>query len=108
SLERYPAPRVSWIQAGNAPGAHRLYRVGVLAPPERAVAALPGALADVVADGVAEDAVERLGLRGAPAPLAHHHHQLALVLDLVGGVLGDDDRLVGGHQRVVGAVADVG
>jgi hypothetical protein len=42
--------RVVGVEAGDGPRAHRLEGVGVLAPPELAVAALPGALADVVAD----------------------------------------------------------
>src|SRR5262245_19304823 len=68
------------VETGDDPRAHGLEGVGVLAPPEGAVAALPGALADIVADGVTEDAVERLGLGNALAALADHHHQLALVL----------------------------
>src|SRR3712207_7226609 len=40
------------------PGPHRLEGVGVLGAPERAVAPLPGALADVVAHRVAEHAAQ--------------------------------------------------
>src|SRR5678815_5665700 len=75
--------------AGDDRRAHRLERVRVLAPPDRSVPALPGALADVVADRVAEDAIERLGFRHALATLADHRHQLPFVLDLVRRVLGD-------------------
>ena len=96
------------VEPGDDPGAHRLEGVRVLPAPEGPVVALPGALAHVVAERVAEDVVERRGLRDALAALADHGHQLALVLDQVARVLGNDDGLVGGHQRVVGAVADVG
>src|SRR5215510_7431217 len=74
------------VEAGDDPWPHGLEGIRVLAPPERAIAALPGALADVVAYGVAEDIVQRLGFRDALAWLADHHHQLAFVLDLIGGV----------------------
>src|SRR4030095_10488931 len=71
------------IKAGNDPRAHGLEGIRVLSSPEGPVVALPDTLAHVVADGVAEDAVERVGLRNTLASLADHHHQLAFVLDLL-------------------------
>ena len=61
---------------------------------KRAVAALPRALAHVVADRVADHAVERVSSETCLQLLADHRDQLALVLHLVGRVLGDDDGLV--------------
>ena len=55
--------QVVGIEVRHNPWTHRLKRISILATPERSVVALPGALADVVADGVAEHVVERLGLR---------------------------------------------
>src|SRR4030095_4897551 len=75
------------IKAGDDPRAHGLEGIRVLSPPEGPVAALPDTLAHVVADGVAEDAVEGVDFRNALASLADHHHQLAFVLDLLRCVL---------------------
>ena len=95
------------VDVGLDPRAHGLEGVRVLGPPQRAVGLLPGALADVVADGVAEHAGEGLGLAQVLGALADDGDELALVLDL-GGIGGNDDRLVVGDERVDGAIADVG
>src|SRR5262249_22795846 len=68
------------VEAGDDPGSHRLERVGVLAAPEGPVVALPGALADVVAEGGAEDVVERLRLRHLLSALADDRPPLALLV----------------------------
>lgn len=71
-------------------------RPAVVALAERPLAAaaleLPVAVRDVVADGVAEHVVERLGLGHVTARLADHRHELALVVQravLRDGVHGD-------------------
>ena len=69
---------------------------------------MPGALADVVADGVAEDAGKRLVLGEVFGPFAYDYYQLALVLDSLGRVLWNDDRLAVGGEGVAGPLADVG
>ena len=86
--------RIFVVGAGDDPRSHRLERVGVLAAPHRAVAALPFALAHIVADGPAEHMLERL-LRHVLAGLADHGDQLGLVLEFRAGVLGLHDLLVG-------------
>ena len=93
---------------GDNPGAHRLKGVGVFGPPHSAVVALPHPLADIVADGVAEDIVQGVSLGNFFALLADDDDQFALVLKDVVGIAGDDNRVVGADQGVVGAIADVG
>jgi hypothetical protein len=51
------------VDVGFDPRPHRLEGIGVLGAPEGPVAFLPGTLADVVADGVAEDAGKCVFLR---------------------------------------------
>ena len=73
------------IDIGLDPGAHRLEGVGVLGPPQPAIGLLPATLADIVADGVAEYAGHRVSLVEVLCLLADHDHQLALIVDLLGG-----------------------
>src|SRR5262249_3768174 len=101
-------PLAHRIEVGDDAGPHRLERVGVLGAPQRAVALLPRTLADVVAERVAEHAAERLPLGDVARAAADYGHQLALVLDRPRRILGDDDPLTTGDQRIDGAVADVG
>src|SRR6478735_9944678 len=60
------------IGFGLDPRPHRLERVGVLRAPQAAVGLLPAALADVVADGVAEHAIHRILLGEMLHLLADH------------------------------------
>ena len=85
------------------PRAERAERVDRLAEREDAaphLASLDVARGDVVEDDVAGDVVHRL-LRAEPlAVLADDHRELELVVELLGEVLGIDDRLVRADDRV--------
>jgi hypothetical protein len=96
------------VDIGLDPRAHRLESVGVLGAPQAAIGLLPGAFADIVADGVAEHARHRGGFGEMLCLLADHDNQLALVVDFLGGGRRDHHLLVMGDQRVLGAVTDLG
>src|SRR5437764_3405316 len=96
------------IGRGFDPGSHWLESVGILGPPQRAVGLLPGALADIVADGVAEHASHRVGLREMLDLLADDDDELAFVMDLFGRGRRDHHVLVMRDQRILGAIADFG
>ena len=89
--------------ARDDPRAERAERVDRLAEREDAashLAPLDVARGDVVEDDVAGDVVHRL-LRAEPlAVLADDHRELELVVELLGQVLGIDDRLVRADDRV--------
>ena len=89
-------------------GSHRLEGVGVLGAPQPAIGLLPGAFADVVADGVAEHARHRVGFGEMLCLLADDDDQFALVVDLFGGGRRDHHVLVMRDQRVLRAIADLG
>src|SRR4029450_1660505 len=74
-------PKRRRIQIGHDVGAKRLESIAVFRAEQRAIGLLPLALADVVADAVAEDAVERLFPGDVARFLADHDCQLALRLD---------------------------
>ncbi len=95
------------IGLGLDPQAHRLEGIGILRPPQSAIGLLPGSLADVVADGVAEHAVHRVGFGQVFHLLADDDGELALIVDLLGRKRGDHHVLVMGDQRVLRAVADL-
>ena len=96
------------IDVGFDPRSHRLEGVGVLGAPQPAVGLLPGAFADIVADGVAEHAGHRVGFGQMFCLLADHDHQFALIVNLLGGIGRDHDILVMRDQRVLRAVTDLG
>ena len=96
------------IDIGLDPRSHRLEGVGILGAPQPAIGLLPAALADIVADGVAEHAGHRVGLGEVLCLLADHDDQLALVVDLLGGGGRDHHVLVMRDQRVLRAIADLG
>src|SRR5258708_33159969 len=89
-------------------GPHRLEGVGIFCTPQCAVAALPSALAHVVAQRVACNASERFIFRNILCFLADERHELALEVDGSLRVLRDDDILAAADQGVGRAVADVG
>src|SRR5947208_3118540 len=91
---------ISWIQAGHDPRAERLERVAVLAAEHRAVAALPRALADVVADAVPEDMVECRVSRDVPRLLTDDDRELSLGLHRAGRVFRHDDLVFGPDERM--------
>ena len=80
-----------------AEGRERVERFSAV--PLRALFDLRGAFADIVADEVAGDVVERFGARDALAPLANHEGQLDLVVH---------GRVVGRHDHVVVGPVDRG
>src|SRR5262249_3059722 len=107
AVQAHRGRHLAVVHAGDDPRPHRLEAVRVLRAPHRAVAALPGALAHVVADRPAEHVVGRLVLRNLPALLADDGDELTLVLEYLARVLRLDDRVVVRAKRVVGAIADV-
>jgi hypothetical protein len=72
------------------------------------VGLLPGAFADVVADGVAEHAGHRIGLGEVFCLLADHDREFALVVDLFGRGGRDHDIFIVSNQGILGAIADLG
>src|SRR5215510_10442374 len=97
--------QVVGVEIRGDPGAHRLEGIRVLRPPQGAVLDLPGALADIVADGIAQDTAQGVLWRQVPGLLADHGHQFPLHLELVRRVFGFDDVLFMRDEGVVGAVA---
>ena len=89
------------------PRSHRLESIAVLGAPKRAVARLPSALADIVADGVAKHAGQRLFLRQMLGLPADDNDKLAFVLKALGGVGRLHDGFAVSDEGVVGAIADV-
>src|SRR5204863_167616 len=100
--------RPSTAYFARAPRPHWLEGVAVLGAPQGPVAALPGALAHIVADRPAEDAAERVALREMLCRGADDRDEFGFVLHELAGVFRDDDRLAMRNERVVGAVADIG
>ena len=94
------------IDVGLDPGAHRLKCIGILAAPECAVAALPGTLANIIADGVAEHTGHRVGLGQVLHLLTDDHNKLALVIHLRWRMPRNHDRLPIRDQRIVRSVPD--
>ena len=88
------------IKVGDDPRPHGFPGVTVLAPEHGAVGLLPGPLADVVADGVAENVVQRLADRNVASFFADDHRQLTLRLDCAGGFGGDHDVLISADDGV--------
>src|SRR5215831_17591971 len=66
--------QVVGVEIRSDPGAHGLEGIRVLRPPQRTVLDLPGALADIVADGIAQDAAQGVLWRQVPGLLADHGH----------------------------------
>ena len=95
------------IDSRNHDRAHRLEGVEVLAAPQGAVAALPGALADVVAERIARDARERLGFREMLRPRSDHRDQLALVFHRALRIGRHDDVRTAADECVRRAIPDV-
>src|SRR5436309_5138723 len=58
------------------------------APPQGAVLELPGALADIVADGTTQDTAQGILWRAVLGLLADHGHQFPLYLELVRRIFG--------------------
>src|SRR5499427_8859686 len=98
--------QVVGVEIRGDPGAHRLEGVGVLSPPQGAVLDLPGALADVVADSIAQDTAQGVLWRQVPGLLADHGHQFPLYLELIRRVFGFDDVLLIRDEGIVGTIAD--
>ena len=96
------------VKVGDDPRAHRLEGVSVLGPPHRSISSLPGALTDIVSDGVAKHVIQRLFLSDIAAGLANDHHQLALILEHLSGVFGHDYVVAVFNQGVDGPVANIG
>src|SRR4029453_8020858 len=93
-------PKLRRIQIGDDVGAERLERIAIFRAEQRAIGLLPLALADVVADAVAEDAVERLFPGDVARLFAAPDCQLALRLDRARALAGHDDVLLGRDDRV--------
>ena len=72
------------IDRGLDPRAHRLEGVGVLGSPQAAIGLLPGALRNIVADGVAEHTGHRVGFGEVLCLLADDDNQFAFVVDFLG------------------------
>src|SRR6516165_3523524 len=104
AVDPYLGGRRKRVGSGDDPRPHRLERVTVLAAPERAVAALPAARADVVPDRPAEHRLLRLVPRAVPDRLADDGDQLTLGDQRLVAVGGPHDRRQVPGQRVVGAV----
>src|ERR1700756_2397376 len=96
------------IDVGLDPWAHWFEGVAILRPPQAAIGLLPAALADIVADGVAEHAIHGVLLGQMFDLLADDDDELAFIVDLVGRGRRDHYVLVMGDQRVLGAIADLG
>src|SRR5438132_6380305 len=75
--------QVVGVEIRGDPGAHRLEGIRVLGPAQGAVLDLPGALADIVADGVAQDTTHGVLWRQVRGLLADHRHQVPLHLELL-------------------------
>src|SRR6201999_3950941 len=90
------------------PWTHWLERVGTLCAPQRAIAFLPGPLADIVTDGPSEDAIQRLIARDVLRLSAEHGDKFAFVLEFVAGVGRFQDLVAVGAECAIGAIADVG
>src|SRR5215211_5208679 len=96
------------VGVGLDPRPHRLEGVGIFRAPQPAIGFLPAALADVVADGVAEHTGHRIAPGELPCLLADDDDQFALVVNFFGGVRRDHHVLVMCDQRVLRAVTDLG
>src|SRR5713226_9870105 len=96
------------IDVGLDPWPHRLESVGIFRAPKPAIGLLPRPFADIIADGVAEHAGHRVGLRQMLCLLADDDDQLALVVDLLGSGCRDHDIFVMRDQRVLRAITDLG
>src|SRR6266851_9391421 len=64
--------QVVGVEVRSDSGAHGLEGIRVLGPPQGAVLDLPGALADVAADGIAQDTAQGVFWRQVPGLLADH------------------------------------
>src|SRR6185503_16393500 len=82
------------VQPGDDPWPERLERVAVLGAKQRPIGALPLPLTDVVADAVAEDAIQRFIPGDVPRALADDDRELPLGLDRARAVLRHDDVLL--------------
>src|SRR5262249_61801490 len=101
-------PELRWIEIGHDVGAEWLERVAVLRAKQRAIRLLPLPLAQVVAEAVAEDAVERLFPRDVAGLLANHDRQLAFRLDRARALARHDDVLLGRDDRIYRAQLRLG
>src|SRR5690606_17842428 len=88
------------------PRPHRLERVGVLGAPEGPIRSLPGALGDVIANRVSEDAGKRVRLAQVLGLLPDDSDEFPLVVHLLGRVTRDYDILFVRDESVHGTVAD--
>src|SRR6267142_1495321 len=79
------------IEPGDDPGTERLERVAVLGAKQGAVGLLPLALAHVVADAVAEHAIEGVVTGDVARLLADDDRELTFGLDRAGRLLRHDD-----------------
>src|SRR5215472_136486 len=83
AVQPHLGDQIVQFHVGLDPRPHRLECVGVLRSPQRTVGLLPGALAHVIADRVAQHGGQRVIARQVLALASDHRDQLALVLHLV-------------------------
>src|ERR1700733_2724407 len=82
AIQPHLGDQIVQLEIGLDPRPHRFERIGVLRSPQRAVAFLPGSLADVVADRVAQHSGQRIVACQVLALAAEPYHQLAPVRGL--------------------------
>src|SRR6516164_5070913 len=95
------------IDVGLDPWAHRLEGVAILRTPQAAVGLLPGALGNVVADGVTEHAGHCVRSGQMFGLLADDDDELAFVMDLFGSGGRNHHVLIVTDQRVLRAITDL-
>src|SRR5919109_2556349 len=72
AINPYRGLQVVGVEVSGDPGAHGLEGIGVLRTPQGAVLKLPGALADVVANGIAQDTAQGVFFGEVLGLLADH------------------------------------
>src|SRR6266511_1925297 len=106
AINPYRGLQVVRVEVSGNPGAHGLEGIGVLRTPQGAVLKLPGALADVVADGIAQDTAQGVLCGEVLGRLANHCHQFPLDLEFIRRVFVLDDVLLMRDEGIIGPVAD--